>query len=81
MKRLPWHARAAIRPNPGSYKLISYQRVSGGISVGGTYADTLGEPSRRCASSFRISGDLGAMVKVNFTSGCSIKFVSGEASG
>ena len=68
-----WHARGAIRLKPGSYKLISYQRPCDGN------CGVLDSPMMFCSGSFRMSGDLGAMVHVNFGSGCSIKFVSAEA--
>jgi hypothetical protein len=68
-----WHARGVIRLDPGSYKLISYQRTCDGN------CGVLDSPMVFCSGSFRMSGDLEAMVHVNFGSGCSIKFVSAEA--
>lgn len=66
---------AAIRLGPGSYRLVSYQRTCDG-NCG--YLDA---PSTFCSGRFRISSDkggkpLGAKVRVNFGSGCTISIAA-----
>jgi hypothetical protein len=68
----PWHAKATISLQPGTYKLVSYQRLGSGSSRG----SPTDPPSHFCSSKFRISGELGVKVLVNFSSGCSISWAS-----
>jgi hypothetical protein len=69
-ERLPGNGKDTIRLDPGSYRLISYQRTCDGN------CGNLDPPSERCSSPFTISGDksLGARIKVTFGSGCTIEF-------
>jgi hypothetical protein len=69
--RLPRDGRGTIHLSPGSYRLISYQRICNGN------CSNLEPPSEQCSNPFTISGDrpLVARIHVTFGSGCTITFV------
>jgi hypothetical protein len=70
-ERLPRDGKTTVRLEPGSYRLISYQRYCDGN------CGYLDPPSDRCSNSFTIAGDkaLNATVRVTFGLGCKIGFV------
>jgi hypothetical protein len=71
-ERLPSHGGATIQLDPGSYRLVSYQRTCDGN------CGNLDPPSDSCSGGFTASGksSLSANVNVTFGSGCKITFAS-----
>jgi hypothetical protein len=71
-ERLSSHGDAAIQLDPGSYRLVSYQRTCDGN------CGNLDPPSDSCSGGFTASsqGSLSANVNVTFGSGCKITFAS-----
>lgn len=70
-ERLPEDGRVTIHLSPGTYRLLSYQRICNGN------CGYLEPPSEECSRAFDISDDepLVARIRVTFGSGCTITFV------
>ena len=71
-QRLPRQGETTIRLDPGSYRLVSYQRTCDGN------CGNLDPPSDSCSGGFTASDNssLSANVNVTFGSGCKITFAS-----
>jgi hypothetical protein len=67
-QRLPGDGRAETSLDPGSYRLVSYQRTCDGN------CGTLDPASDRCSASFTASGPVSARIRVTYGSGCTVSF-------